>query len=154
MASTNKTEKLKLNLWTETDRPQRADFNNDNVIIEEALGGHVNNDSIHLTEQEKSRVSAPVIYTGYSGNGQSSREVSLPCEATAVIVFCDSTPSAVLGEGCVCNYRAVAMAGAGACKGLTLSSSKLTVTQDTVADNGAKSCFNESGRQYRVMIFR
>ena len=44
MASTNKTEYLSLNAWVESDRPQRADFNSDNSIIDSALGAHLEND--------------------------------------------------------------------------------------------------------------
>lgn len=38
MASTNKTENIGLNDWASEDRPERADFNSDNLILDEYIG--------------------------------------------------------------------------------------------------------------------
>lgn len=51
MASSNKTDRLGLNLWDELDKPKREDFCKDNEIIEEALSGHLENMGIHVTKQ-------------------------------------------------------------------------------------------------------
>lgn len=156
MASTNKTEKLGLNLWAESDRPQRVDFNNDNMILEQVVGEHAENNSLHLTEGEKTRVSAPVGYTGYVGNGETSRAVTLPTNALAAVVYCVGMPSEVYdsAKGCVSNYKALAVFGAGAQRGVTLGGNTITVVQETEASEGARMCLNDQGRQYRVVFLR
>ena len=44
MPSSAKTEKLGLNNWAGADTPKRADFNQDNRILDEKLGGHLENE--------------------------------------------------------------------------------------------------------------
>ncbi len=50
MSSTNKTEKLMLNLWEADDKPKRQDFNEDNIRLEAAITEHSENSSLHVTE--------------------------------------------------------------------------------------------------------
>lgn len=156
MASINKTQRLGLNLWADTDRPQRADFNSDNMILEQVLGDHTENDGIHLTESEKARAASPVGYTGYVGNGESTRAVTLPVSPLAAIVYCVGKPSAVYDstKNCVKNYKAAAVFGAGAQKGVSLSGASVTVSQEAEASAGAVMCLNEEGAQYRVVFLR
>lgn len=156
MASKNKTERLGLNLWVDTDRPQRADFNNDNMILEEQVGNHLASESLHLTESEKARASAPLGYTGYVGNGESTREITLPANALAAVVYCVGMPSETFDRenNCLRVYKAVAVYGAGAQRGVTLSGNKVTVTRESQPADGALVCLNEQDRQYRVMIIR
>ena len=151
MASKNKSEKLSLNLWAETDRPQRADFNSDNMIVDEVLGSHIADENLHLTSAEKSRVGAPISTAAYLGDGAASREINLPVSALAAIVYCDGMPAALYDSatGCVRNYMGVCVYGAGGSNGLTLRGNTLLVTQ-SAAQNGSAVCFNESGKQYRV----
>lgn len=49
MPSSAKTEKLGLNNWAGADTPKRADFNQDNRILDEKLGGHLENEDLHVT---------------------------------------------------------------------------------------------------------
>ncbi len=157
MASTNKTEKLRLNAWVESDRPQRTDFNSDNSIIDTALGGHLEDDDLHLTSEEKSRVSRPFTAVYYVGTGAESLKVTLPLVAQAALVYREDMPFTVYDSSTGVNkvYGAVAFSGAGASAGVTLSGNGyVTVMQSTTAVNGVKNCLNESGAQYKVLAFR
>ncbi|MBQ4569586.1 MAG: hypothetical protein IJA62_06005 [Ruminococcus sp.] len=156
MASKNKTENLGLNLWEGTDRPQRGDFNSDNMILDEALGEHIASSQLHLTQAEKARVTRPVQYQSYLGNGEAQATLSLSFTPSMVVVYCDSVPPCIYDstKGCTKVYSAVAVYGAGSSSGAAIEGSTLKFTQDTAAKNGAMSCLNESGKQYRVAIIR
>ncbi|MBR2724687.1 MAG: hypothetical protein IKB72_04550 [Ruminococcus sp.] len=156
MASKNKSEKLGLNLWNESDRPQRADFNSDNMILDEAIGSHLENEDLHLTAEEKARVFSPLTSAVYVGNGTASRTITLPCRAQALMVYCVSMPCAVFDsqQGCTKVYSAFYANGAGAQAGVSVSGTTLNVTQQTGAENGFVCCLNESGKQYRVAVLR
>ena len=155
MASKNKSEKLALNLWAETDRPQRADFNSDNMIIDEVLGGHIEQENMHLSAAEKLRIGAPLVSTSYLGDGSASREITLAADAIAVVVYCDTMPAALYDSqaGCVRNYSGFCVYGSGNNSGLNLRGTTLVVSQ-TAAQNGFMCCFNENGKQYRVTVIR
>ena len=43
MPTNNKTSNLNLNSWLSTDKPKREDFVNDNIILDTAIGQHINN---------------------------------------------------------------------------------------------------------------
>ncbi len=157
MASTNKTEYLNLNEWSENDRPQRNDFNSDNSIIDTALGQHLENEDLHLTSTEKARVSRPFTVVSYVGTGAESLKVTLPLVAQAVLVYREDKPFTVYDSSAGVNkvYSAVSYTGAGATSGVTLSSNGyITVTQSASAVNGIMNCLNESGGQYKVIAFR
>ncbi len=157
MASTNKTEHLGLNAWVEADRPQRNDFNSDNIIIDNTLGEHLDSSSMHLTETEKSRVSNPYVVVPYAGTGSETLKVTLPLVAKGVIVYREDMPFSTFDsvQSVTMVYGAVAFPSAGASAGVTLSSNGyVTVKQSATATNGIKHCLNESGCQYRVIAFR
>lgn len=156
MASKNKTEHLALNMWESTDRPQRGDFNSDNLIVDEALGGHIEDTTLHLTSEEKARVQRPVKTMGYQGNGQTEATITLDAVPTGVIVYCNSMPMENYdpSAGCTKIYSAVAFYGAGATKGIELSGKNLKVKQESASADGTLSCLNESGRQYKVIVIK
>lgn len=156
MASKNKTEHLALNLWESTDRPQRGDFNSDNLIVDEALGTHLEDTNLHLTAEEKVRVQRPVKITGYQGNGQAEATITLDAVPTGVIVYCDTIPIVNYDSASECTkiYSAVVFYGAGSTKGAELAGKVLKVKQDTSAADGVMCCLNESGRQYKVAVIR
>lgn len=156
MASKNKSTKLGLNLWDESDRPQRADFNSDNMILDEALGGHLENEDMHLTAEEKSRVTSPLATMSYLGDGTAQRTISLPCRAEAFVVFCMEMPFGVYDSalGATKIYSAFYANGAGSQPGVSLSGTTLTVTQQSKGENGFAVCLNETGRHYRIAVLR
>ncbi len=156
MASKNKTEMLGLNLWDGTDRPQRGDFNSDNILIDEALGAHLADETLHLTATEKERVRRPVQSFSYVGNGSAEGSVTLPVTPSVVIVYCDGMPRNVYDSANACTrvYGGVAVYGAGASAGICLEGNVVKLMQSTSPANGVMNCLNENGRQYKVVMIR
>lgn len=156
MASKNKTEKLGLNLWEGTDRPQRGDFNSDNMIVDEALGGHIANGDLHLSSTEKERVKRPVATQSYIGSGEATLSLSLGTTPSMVVVYCDAMPFSVYdGSGsCTKVYGGVAVYGAGGSAGIKIEGNTLKLSQDASAQNGVRNCLNEKDRQYRVAVVK
>lgn len=156
MPSANKSEKLGLNLWAESDRPQRGDFNGDNMILDQVLGEHLENSELHLTKEEKSRVFAPITDAGYIGDGSEVREILLPCRAQAVMVFCEGMPCALYDEikKCTKIYSGFFANGAGSQSGVSVLDKTLTVTQQTGSSEGFMICLNEEGKHYSAVVLR
>ena len=92
MASYNKSPNLVLNNWAGSDRPQRADFNSDNSIIDTRLGGHIKDASIHVTAAEKGKWNSPTEFSMYFGTNADSREIKLGYQPTAVFVYPQDMP--------------------------------------------------------------
>lgn len=92
MSSRNKTANLGLNNWAGSDRPQRADFNGDNAILDAQVGGHIKNGDIHVTAAEKAKWNAPTDFSGYFGTNAESREITLGYQPTAVFVYPQDMP--------------------------------------------------------------
>jgi len=146
MPSTNKTANLSLNQWAETDRPMRNDFNSDNALIDSALGNHVKNSSIHVTAEEKEFLKDSHAVHMYTGTGESSKTVTLTEKFRCIFVFANG--KALVESGKV--YSAIGYVGLGSSSGLSVSASGtgFTVSQsDTV-------CLNESGVQYKAIMFK
>ena len=156
MPSANKTERLGLNLWAGSDRPQRNDFNSDNAIIEQVLGDHTENETIHLTAEEKARVEMPVVNLSYIGDGNAQKTVTIPVAVNAVIVYCEGYPAAVYDStnGCTKNYMAVSVYGGVPGAGIQFNRTSVTALQDTEHQNGFMNCLNEASRRYRIVGFR
>ena len=53
MAASKKSTVLGLCLWEGTDKPRRVDFVADNEAIESQLGGHIQNDNLHLNDTRR-----------------------------------------------------------------------------------------------------
>ncbi len=146
MPSTNKTTNLSLNQWAETDRPMRNDFNSDNVIIDRLLGEHIKNENIHVTAEEKEFLKDSHAVYMYTGTGESSKTVTLTEKFRYVFVFANGKALAESGKV----YSAVGYAGLGSSLGLSISAS---ATGFTVSQNGT-ACLNESGVQYKAIMFK
>jgi len=157
MPSENKTKYLKLNQWTENDRPMRNDFNSDNSIVDSALGGHITDSSIHITAEEKEYLRAFIAEDGYAGNGESSQTISFTQPITAVIVYAVGKGLSQFdsASGKAKTYMAVGHRAMGASSGVTVSASatSITVSQKEDADGNILS-LNEQGVQYKIIIFR
>lgn len=87
MASTNKTTNLGLNSWLDTDKPRRADFVEDNQIIDEKLGEHLADTEAHLSVQDREKFNQRVYTMYYVGTGEDSQTFTLPFEPVFVMVF-------------------------------------------------------------------
>ena len=78
MASTNMTEHLKLNQWIGSDKPKMADFNADNRKVDQAVGSHTADQTMHLTEAERAAWNKAIpIVGGYTGDGTPMRAVEM-----------------------------------------------------------------------------
>ena len=146
MPSTNKTANLSLNQWTDSDRPMRNDFNSDNLKLDSAIGGHVNNADIHVTAEEKELLKDSQITYMYAGTGESSKTITLTERFRYIFVFASSKPLASSDKV----YSAAGHVGLGSSLGLSLTASGTGFTviqQDNI-------CLNESGVQYKVVMLK
>ncbi|GHU86545.1 hypothetical protein FACS1894198_6670 [Clostridia bacterium] len=88
MASSEKTENLKLNLWKGTDKPEREDFNNDNLALDKAV-------SLvrELVERKAGGNGSGNFLVGeYVGDGFLSKTIDLGFVPRFVFVFCEGEP--------------------------------------------------------------
>ena len=152
MNSSNKTTNLNLNKWTETDRPVRADFVADNNLIDNILGGHAINTSIHLTADEKARVSSPFQLKIVQGTDESSRSITFGFSPYLVICFAVSSAPTEVSSGTVIMNWGIAAKNYGASGGCSLSESTFTVSQGT--QNGVRYNLNNSEYQYIIVAFK
>ena len=95
MASSNKSEKLGLSLWDSTDRPERMDFVKDNEILEQALGEHLANSTLHFDPGQKEAMGTPFwidVATGTSPVSRATVSKGLP---RLIVVMCQNYPPVV-----------------------------------------------------------
>lgn len=154
MASSNYTPNLHLSAWADGDRPKRADFVSDNTIIDTQLGGHLANSDVHVTAQEKAKITEPFVSSMYAGSGESSRAISLGFQPKMVFVFKRGVPFVAYSGGVNNVYAACGYYGNGTSAGISITSTGVTVTQASEASNGVKVCLNESGGQYTIIAFK
>lgn len=140
MPSTNKTTHLGLNQWKETDRPMRNDFNSDNLLLDTAVGEHIENSDIHVTAQEKAYIKDWLVNYSYTGTGESSRAFVLSDKVRFVMIFAKDK---LLSDG----YSACGYLSLGCSAGLSISASGtgFTVSSEKL---------NENGVQYRVVMLK
>lgn len=153
MASTNKTSNLGLNVWVESDKPKRVDFVADNSIIDNVLGGHINNTDVHLTNDEKSFVTEPFkVITAY-GTGEASLQINAGFSPSMVAVFKKDAPPAVYTQSVNKINSAVATPGGGS-GGISVAGTTITLTQSSGAVDGVFYNLNEAYAAYIVIAFR
>lgn len=153
MASTNKTSNLGLNSWLETDRPKRIDFVSDNNIIDNVLGGHINDGDLHLTSDEKNRVSQPFKVMTLYGTGTATVQIKPGFTPNMAIVFKKEAPSSQY-TGSYTKINAGIATSIGTSGGVSISGDSVEVQQSTSASNGIFYNLNESYAQYIVVAFR
>lgn len=155
MSATSYSKNLGLCLWSETDRPKRMDFVNDNNIIDETVGGHIADSNVHVTQAEKELYSTPYKVVTYAGTGASTRTIPLDKEYTFAMVFQKDSPVvATDSQGNTVMHFAVVGRVFGSNANLTLTSSGLEVVQDTSANDGVINNFNQQYGQYVIVLFR
>lgn len=154
MASTNKTTNLKLNSWIGTDHPTRTDFVYDNNIIDSAIANHTNNSGIHLTSEEKQRVSNPIAIRQYLGTGTQTATIELDFAPRLVIVQKKNYPPVVIEGSNVAVNGGIVSPSYGGTEGLSLTSKNLSLSYSSSASGGRRANFNENGAQYLIISFR
>lgn len=148
MPSTNKTVKLGLNNWIETDVPKRTDFVADNLLIDAALGNHLDDTDSHLSSDEKSRVSNPIALFDATGTGSGTIEINARFEPKLVIVYKLNAP---LVSGTTVN--AAIATSRGTSGGITISGSLITLANSTDTSGNTFS-MNERYAHYVVAAFK
>lgn len=163
MASSGKSEKLGLSLWEASDRPERLDFRQDNEQLEQLLGGHLADASLHLTPEQKNYLQAPYALYTYAGTGLEQAVRFTPCDAKAVLVMCYDAPPVVprsdgrfdvywdfwatttyLKEEKVCGFGGVVRSN---------SATFLTRSKDSETNSNLVLKMNERGKFYLMILF-
>lgn len=152
MPSAFKTTNLGLNVWLGSDKPTRSDFVSDNNIIDNKLGGHINNTDKHLSADEKIRLDSPYEIQILQGNGDTIRTVELNFQPKIAICFAVNTPSVVTQGSISTVSSAIAVYNTGGSGGLVISENSIKVKNET--DGNAFYNLNESGVQYILIAFR
>lgn len=154
MATSQYTPNLHLNAWTDSDRPKRADFVSDNTIIDTQLGGHIANSGIHLTAEEKAKLTEPFTVTLYAGSGDATRAISLGFQPKLAIVYKRNAPPVAYSGGVNIVNAACACYGHGGSTGLSVTSTGVSVSEAATATDGVRASLNESGSQYTIIAFK
>ena len=154
MATSNYTPKLHLSAWADSDRPKRADFVSDNSIIDTELGGHIENSAIHVTEEEKAKLTEPYISGIYAGSGESERTIQLSFAPRFAIVYKRNAPPVAYSSGVTLVNSGYAFYGRGGTAGVSLTTAGVVVTQTAADSSGIAVNLNESGGQYTVVAFK
>lgn len=92
MASKNKTPNLNLNDWAGSDAPARADFNADNRIIDLLLGGHIQNNAVHITQAERDKWNTYVDARSYFGTDATEREITIGFRPRGILIIAVNRP--------------------------------------------------------------
>lgn len=157
MPSTNKTANLGLNSWLGTDKPQRADFVEDNTIIDTVINNHLNDLDMHLSDDDKTLLKNPFEIGVLTGNGNSTQDHVLDFYPRLVFVFLRNAPFVKYDStrNCmVCNSAVVAADGGGGTSGAELFLDTLTLTQSTKVSNEKFINLNASGSMYFYIAFK
>ncbi len=152
MPSSFKTEKLGLNFWANIDRPVRSDFNLDNAVIDSVVGNHIDNNSIHLTENDRNKLRDTYSITLLQGTDNSSRTLTLDFSPSLVLYYAVDKPPAVYADGVNKVYFAVSAKESGGSGGVDLSGSTVTISHTTTGD--IRYDLNNSARQYVLIAVR
>ncbi len=158
MSSTNKTNNLGLNSFIGTDKPKREDFNLDNEIVDKALGEHLNDSTLHVSESERQKWENFCFFQTYYGDGASTKTISLngDFDVSWGIVFAVDFPVNTNDFDNISSYNYFGMFSShGSMMGLKLSDNSLTVSQSSIALNDtAYKSFNELSTTYVIISFR
>jgi deoxyadenosine/deoxycytidine kinase len=143
-----------------SDKPKMDDFNYDNTVIDEVVGGHINDSEIHITQEERENWSTFIKASVYYGNGSLERTIELDCDfdVSLVIIFARNRPMSVTRFSDSKNYNYTAFVGRyvnsmGAkfnsdFKSIVVNQSASAVMNDEYAN------LNESGVAYTYIMFR
>lgn len=154
MAASKKSTVLGLCLWEGTDKPRRVDFVADNEAIESQLGGHIQNDNLHLNDTRRKRLDTPTEVRTYTGTGAASRTILFGFSPSAVIVFAVDKPFSQATTGCTKQYAGIAADGQNSL-GVTLSTAQVTVRQrHGIAERKRRNVRGVGVQIRRYIIFR
>lgn len=155
MGSTNKTEYLGLSGWVHSDTPKMIDFATDNNIVDAVLGKHVNNSSIHLSEEDRALLGGGITSTLMAGDGSTTRTITLDKAPKMVQIFLKNSPPASWNssKNCMVVNSAFALKSGISSGGASLTDKKLVVTNSTAPSNGIMYNLNEEYGQYVIICY-
>ena len=152
MAASEKTAFLGLSLWAGTDKPKRSDFVEDNEALETLVGGHLQNNDLHLNAARLARVDAPFEVRTYTGTGAENRSIVFGFAPRAVMVFAVGKGAAEYNGTCTKQYAGFSVEGQHSL-GVELSTIQAVVHQQSEAE-GSCAALNETGVVYVMLAFR
>ena len=151
MPSSNKTPNLGLNNWSGTDKPKRADFVQDNQLIDAAVHNHVADQDLHCSPEDRARLNQLVVTGFYVGNGASERTLTLSFAPSFALVFPHNTAPVSTANGAVyTGFASQRYASAG----VALSDTSLTRSQAASSGDSPAVSLNESGKAYGYLLLR
>lgn len=155
MPSSNKTPYLHLNSFLGSDVPKRVDFNNDNLIVDQAVKNHVQNQDMHFTGEEKLRVDQMFHFTGYMGDGKPTKTIILPFSPAFVFVYCVSLPLNRFDSSVNIKYSNMGFATQGeGTWGIDLNDNVLEVHYDPKISGGEIMYMNALANAYTIVALR
>ncbi|MCR4925780.1 MAG: hypothetical protein K5917_05785 [Clostridiales bacterium] len=134
MSSSSKTNILSLNQWALSDKPKCEDFNYDNERIENILGTHCVNSTIHVTGSDKQLWNEPFVIGNYQGSNRSEVDFDLGFKPKIVLIFADTVPLYQVVSGVYRHFSAIATRGHKG-YGLEITNSGFKITHMQNADS-------------------
>lgn len=155
MSSSAKTQYLLLNKWAGSDTPKRIDFNSDNEIIDTALGEHIMNEALHVTQADKNAWNEKGFICGsYFGTNEVHRQFAVGFQPKAVFLIANGYPPTGFDPSGnkVISYSGIAINGSGSL-GLSVTEDGFAVDMTQTLGN-AVSYLNKSAITYIYIAFR
>lgn len=152
MASSSTTPHYMLNSWSGTDKPTRADFVRDNLLIDTVIWQHESDINMHMTRDEKHRVQAPFDVKMIQGTDTASRTIEFNFSPKLVIYFAVGEPPVKVENGTTVVNCCVAAAGYGESASCALGTSSLIVEHGT--SGSVNYNLNNSDCQYVAFAMR
>lgn len=152
MASSNTTPHYMLNNWSGTDKPTRTDFVRDNMLIDTVIWQHESDVNMHMTREEKQRISAPFQIKSLQGTDTATRSVTFDFNPKIVLYFAVGEPPVKTDNGVTtvnCGAAAYAVGASGNC---ALGTDTFIVTHGT--DGTVNYNLNSSQCQYIAIAMR
>ena len=157
MPTENKTTNLSLNNWLGTDKPQRSDFVEDNQILDEVIGNHLSNYTMHFSSSDRELLKNPFAIGGLAGDGNATCTHTFDFNPRCVFVFLKNAPFLEYDTEngyTVCNSAVVTTSRGGGTLGASLLLNELTLSQSTTAENRRFINLNKDGGQYFYIAFK
>lgn len=156
MPTNNKTANLNLNNWLATDKPKREDFVSDNEILDTIISSHLNDTTLHLSNDDRSKLSSLYEFGIIAGNGSASRTYTFSFEPKFVFVYLKNKPLFKYDttNSCIVCNCGIAFSNGASSLGISLEGATVTLTQSSTATNGGSPNLNSYLGQYAYVAFK
>ncbi len=156
MASTNQTETLGLNQWVSSDIPKMADFNADNLKVEQAVADHVQDDEVHLSQSDRALLEQLTPVTGsYVGDGEETYVLQLGFQPSWGVIYASGKPICVTVEDGATTQVSVAFCSQyGQSVGCYPYNNRVELFQESEGYGGYRMNMNQQGVTYCYRFYR